>query len=220
MRRRTNPLIKIVVALALLAGVGFLFVRSVRDTRAEPYTIDRTRLQQWTVTIEPASTPTAPMLSLRVSPELASSLFRQVFTRMAESLNAPAVPAVPLVLQDEFARAFLGRVTPEALADAARQAGLESSVLEPRCMAYKRESAPGVTRQVYVVLFDAPAFTRFRAQIAALVNTRSDAAAVFEPAALSPVLFVGSSEPAFNRWLPLRLDPQRDCVAPIVVSDQ
>ena len=207
--------LKILVGFAVLALVAFFFVRSVRDTRAEPYTIDRTQLKQWTVTIESASTPTAPMLSLRASPELASLLFRQVFARVAESLSAPAVPVVPLVLQDEFQRAFAGRVTPEALADVARRAGLESSILEPRCMAYKRESAPGVTRQLYVVLFDAPAFARFREQIATLVNAGSGTAAVFDPAALSAVLVVGSSEPTFNRWLPLRLDPQSDCVAPI-----
>ncbi|MGH9174470.1 MAG: hypothetical protein ACRD1H_08935 [Vicinamibacterales bacterium] len=210
-----RPLIKILVAFAVLAAVAVLFVRSVQDTRAEPYIVEQGQLQGWTVTLESASTPTAPMLLLRASPELASSLFRQVFSRMAESLNAPAVPGVPLVLQDEFERAFAGRVTHEVLAEAARQAGLESSALEPRCMAHKRESAPGVTRQLYMVLFESPAFTRFREHIATLVSP--DGAAVFDPAALSPVLFVGASEPAFNRWLPQRVDPERDCIAAISI---
>jgi hypothetical protein len=218
--RRTNPLIKTAAALVVVAGLGFLFVRSVRDTRAEPYTVVRTHLQRWTVSIEPASTPTTPMLVLRASPDLAAALFRQVFARMAESLNAPAVPVVPLVLQDEYERAFAGRVPPEMLAAAAREEGLESTAFEPRCLAYKRESAPGVTRQVYAVLFDAPGFTRFRQRIAALAGARSGTAAMFEPDALSPVLFVGASEPAFNRWLPLRLDPHRDCIAAIAISDQ
>ena len=93
--------IRAAAAVAIVAALGVLFVRSVRDTRAEPYVAERIHLQGWTVSIEPAATPTSPLLALRASPELARSLFRQVFTRMAESLNAPAVPVVPLLLQDE-----------------------------------------------------------------------------------------------------------------------
>ena len=35
--------------------------------------------------------------------------------------------------------------------------------------------------------------------------------------ALSPILFVGSSDANFGRWLPLRANPEADCVAPIEV---
>ncbi len=215
MAGRVHPVIKGLIVLAVLAGLGLLFVRSARETRAEPYTVDRAQLQGWIIAIDSPSMPTAPMLSLRASPVMASALFRQLFTRLAESLSAPAVPVVPLVLQDEFARAFAGRVTVEALADHARQAGLEASPLEPRCLVSRRESAPGVTRQVHVVLFDAPAFTRFRERIAALTG---GGPALFDPHALSPILVVAASDPSFQRWLPLQLDPERDCVAGIEMS--
>lgn len=215
MSARVHPAVKVLIALAVIAGLGLLFVRSARETRAAPYTVDRAHLQGWTVAVDSPTMPTAPVLSLRASPVMASALFRQLFTRLAESLSAPAAPAVPLLLQDEFTRAFAGRVTLETLAEHAREAGLEASPLEPRCLVSRRESAPGVTRQLHVVLFDAPAFTRFRERIAGLAG---GGPALFDAGALSPILVVAGSDPAFERWLPLSLDPARDCVAPIETS--
>jgi hypothetical protein len=210
-------LIKIVATLVVLTGLGFLFVRSVRSARSAPYTVDRRSLRDWTVAIEPAAGPHGAMLVLRAAPDLAMGLSRQVFKRAMESLSSPAAPAIPLVLQSEFDRAFAGHTTPDALADAARAAGLESTAPEPRCLAYRRISDPGVTRQLYFVLFDAPAFTRFREQIGALLNATAPGAD-FDPGALSPVLFISETDPSFTGWLPLRANPTTDCVAPIVTS--
>ena len=132
---------------------------------------------------------------------------------MAESLNGPNIPFIPLLLQDEFNRSFAGRTTSDELLAVARASGLETAAFQPRCMAYRRESAPGVTRQLYVVLFQAPAFARFREQIAAMALPNTG----FDAAALSPVMFVAASDAEFNRWLPLRVD-DADCVAPISVE--
>ena len=214
---RSNLLLKIVVALGVLAGVGFLFIRSVRSTRSEPYTIKGEHLRGWTVALEPAPGPTAPMLVLEPPPDLPRAVFHQIFARAMESLNAPTSGGIPLVLQGEFDRVFAGRVTPDALVAAAHTAGLGSAAMEARCLAYRRISEPGSTRQVYFVLFNAPAFTRFREQIGTLVD-RAASGADFDPAALSPVLFVAASDPGFNRWLPLRADPGADCVAPIAIE--
>jgi hypothetical protein len=208
--------VKIVVALGVLAVLGVLFVRSVRDARSTPYTIEPELLRNWTVAFEPASSPTEPVLALRPPPELAGELFRQVFARTMESLNAPRPAAIPLLLQGEFDRAFAGRVTPDALVAAARNAGLESATLEPRCLAHRRVSEPGDTRELYFVVFDAPALGRFREHIGALPDGGAASSAGFDPAAVSPVLIIAASDPAFNRWLPLRADPEIDCVAPIV----
>lgn len=213
-----KTIIKIVVALGVLAGFGFLFVRSVRETRSAPYTINREHLRHWTVALEPASSPDAPMLALRVPPEFATRLFRQVFARTMESMSGPTGAAIPLVLQSEFDRAFTGRATPAALLSAARNAGLESATVEPRCLAYRRVSEPGTTRQLHFVLFDLPAFARFREQIGMLPNGDGASRAAFDPAALSPVLFIAASDDAFSRWLPLRADPETDCVAPIAIE--
>ena len=202
--------IRSAVIAAILAGIAVLFLRSVQSTRSAPYTIDPAHLQKWTLALEPGSAPNSALLAVRPPRELASPLFRQLFSRLAESFNGPAYPAVPLLLQDEFSRLFAGRATAEELRDVARAAGVESERFEPRCMGYRRDSAPGVTRQVYFVMFESPAFTRFREQIA----TRAAPDAGYDPAALSPVMIVAASDADFNRWLPLRVT-NADCVAPI-----
>jgi hypothetical protein len=213
---RSKALTRIVVVVAVAVGFGVLFVRSVRHTHAQPYTVERAHLLEWRLEIVEAPAPAGALVVLRPRPELVMGLFRQVFTRAMESLNTPAAPAVPLLLHAEFERAFAGHVSPEALLEAARGAGLETTMREPRCLAHRRVSEPGATRQLYFLLFDAPAFHRVREEMAAMVDgTR---AREFEPTALSPVLFIGASGPPFEWWLPLRADPETDCVAPVEVS--
>ena len=202
-----STLIKIAAALVILAGLGFLFVRSVRSTRSAPYSVERDDLRGWTVAIDPAAGPNGALLVLRPAPGLPTGLSRQVFKRAMETLSSPGAPAIPLVLQSEFDRAFAGHVTPDALASAARAAGLESTALEPRCLAYRRMSNPGVTRQLYFVLFDAPAFTRFREQIGALLNGAAPGAD-FDPGALSPVLVISETDPSFTGLAALARRPE------------
>jgi hypothetical protein len=131
-------------------------------------------------------------------------------------LSGPSVASIPLVLKGEWDRAFAGSVSPDALLGAARAAGLETSTLTPRCLGYRRVSAPGVNRQLYFVLIDAPAITGFRAQLPQLRPDGGAAAAGFEPRALSPIVIIAASDAAFSRWLPLAADPAADCLAPVV----
>ena len=200
---RTRPLTKIAIALVVLVGLGFLFMRSVRDVRAEPYTVAPEDLRTWTVVLEPESGPNSPMLVLRPAPDLALGLFGQVFARAGETLARPQMPGIPILLYEEFNRTLAGRVTPDALLTTLRDTGIESSPPEPRCMVYRRVSEPGRTRQVYFVLFEGEAFGRLRERIGV------------DPSALSPVLFIAGGEGDFTRWLPLRADPEADCVSPI-----
>lgn len=209
MKRLLKPLI----IIAVIVAAGFAFVRSVRSTREEPYTIAPAHLQDWTLAIEPANAPNSALIAMRPPREMASTLFRQLFTRHAESFNGPTVPYVALLLQDEFNRSFAGRATSEELLAVARKVGLEDASVTPRCMGYRRDSAPGVTRQLYFVVFDAPAFHEFRTQLAAAALPDSG----FDPEALSPVMLVAASDANFNQWLPLRVT-NADCVAPISVE--
>jgi hypothetical protein len=209
----TRVIVKVLVILAILGAIAYAFVRSVRSTREEPYVISPAHLQGWTFEIDPGNAPTSVLIAMRPPRELASTLFRQLFTRHAESFNGPTVPFVPLLLQDEFNRSFAGQLTSNELLAMARSSGLGEAALRPRCMAYRRDSAPGVTRQLYFVLFEAPAFTRFRSQMAA----RALPSTGFDPAALSPVMFVAASDANFNQWLPVRA-AESECVAPISVE--
>lgn len=203
---RKSLLVKLVVGVGALALFGFLFARSLDTTRAEPYTVERRHLSGWVLVTEAASGPNEPLLSLRPPPELASGVFRQVFARTMESLRAPAVAAIPLVLRGEFDRVVSDRLTIDGLISAARTAGLESANLAPRCLGHRRVSEPGGTKQVYFLVFDAPAVSRFRQELG------------LDAAALSPVLFVAGAGPDFSSWLPLRVDASTECIAPVEIK--
>ncbi len=210
-------MIKAAIALVVFGGVSILFMRSLDQARSTAYTIEPRFLSDWTISELEAPTASSPILVLQPPPDLVPGVFGQVFARAGESLNSGAARGIPLLLQAEFDRAFAGSVTPAALAAAARNAGLDSVRLEPRCIAHFHVSEPGASRQVYVAVFNVPAFDEFRRQIAMQVKGGAPAGS-FDPAALSPVLFIGATDPAFDRWLPLRVDPATDCIAPLVAE--
>lgn len=199
--------IKIGVGVGALAAFGFLFMRSLEDTRRAPYTVEARHLRGWTLALEPASSANEPLLVLRPAPELASALFRQVFARAMESLNTPVGPAMPLVLRGEFDRVVGDQLTQDALLAAARTAGLERASIIPRCLVHRRISQPGGTRQAFLIFFDAPAIGQFRRHIG------------LDPEAQSAVIFVAGAGADFNSWLPQHVSAEADCQAPIDVTN-
>jgi hypothetical protein len=94
--------------------------------------------------------------------------------------------------------------------------GLESMRIQPRCLAERRDSGPGVNRQVFFLRFDLAPFVEFRQRVAAHVRDTSGHVAAFDPGALTPVMIVAASDAAFSRWLPLRPETADDCLAPVV----
>ena len=210
-------LVKLVIGVLVLTGLAYLFVRTASDTRSEPYQVQRQQLSGWTLALEESGGPSSPLLVLRPPQDLGGDLFRQVFTRMMESMKGSGVADVPIVLRQEYELALAAKYTPAELFDAARAAGLESAAFAPRCVAVRRISEPGLTRQVYFVLFDAPAFGQFREELRRALGG-SASSVMFDPAGLSPVLIVGASDASLDRWLPLRADAAADCIAPITVN--
>ena len=207
-RARTSLLFKVAAGIGAVTAFGFLFMRSLHDTTTTAYTAQRQHLQRWTLGLESASRPNDPLLALRPTPELASALFHQVFSRTMESLNAPVAPAVPVVLRGEFDRVVADRFTQDALLAAARMAELETAPITPRCLVHRRVSEPGRTQQVFFVFFDAPSVSQFRQQLG------------LDPAALSPVLFIAGAGADFNSWLPQRVNSEAECLAPVETADQ
>jgi hypothetical protein len=203
---KKHLLIKIAVGVLAIGAFAVLFMRSLEDTRTAAYTVDRRHLSPWTLALETASAPHHPLLVLRASPELATGLFKQIFSRAMESLNSPTSPSIALVLRGEFDRVVGDRLTQEAMLAAARASGLETAAPTPRCLVHRRISEPGGVRQVYLVFFDAPRTGQFRQQIG------------LDPDALSPVMIVAGGGPDFNSWLPLRVNADSDCLAPIEIA--
>jgi hypothetical protein len=208
-------LIKIGVALAVIGGLGWLFVRSAQNVRSEPCEIARAivrvdaRHRSGAGSIRRAARPAAGQ-------DHGGDVVQQVFSRTGESLSRPVPTAIPLVLQSEFDRARAGTLTADVLLASARAAGLESSRFEPRCMAHRRISAPGITRQVYFLRLDWPALAAFREQAAR--QMRAAGGRGLEPSALSPIMIVAATDAAFGTWLPLSAESTDDCLAPMAVK--
>ncbi len=205
--------VKVAVGMVVLAIVAVLFIRSVRSTRAEPFDVPRASLTGWMLVTQPSGDPLRAWLAVSPATPLAASLGREIFARGGESVNYPTPALVPLVLQSEFDRAFAGAVAPETILSLARAAGFESMEWQPRCLGYRRVSEPGLTRGLYFLLFEATTFDRFREQLAGLLQ--GSARTLFDPVALSPVLVVAGLDGDFGRWMPLRANPDVDCLAPV-----
>lgn len=211
---KRNALLKVVVAIVAVGALGVLFVRSAQSTRAEPYEIARDRFTRWTLAVGEEPGRSGIVLGLRPQEEAARDLFNQVFMRSGESMRGPSPAEIPLVLARELDAIRAGTRTPQMLLEMARQAGLETPTFASQCMAYRRVSQPGSTRQVYFARFDWPAFDAFRRQVAEGLPAGSSS---FQPAALSPVLVIAASDDVFASWLPLGKGAADDCVAPIAV---
>src|SRR3954454_158171 len=207
-------LLKAAIGVVALAVLGVLFVRSARSVGSEPYAVRREHLAGWTLVADGDSNGSDVVLAMRPPREFVSSLFRDVFARSGESMNQPVPAEMPLLLRRELGGADGSNLTTEALLTLARRSGLETAVPKPACMAHRRISAPGITRQMYFVVFDVPAFNEFRYKVADVVPAGS----AYDPAALSPAVIVAASDARFSDWQPLRANPDADCVAPIIFN--
>jgi hypothetical protein len=136
---------------------------------------------------------------------------------MSESLTGPNPASMPLLLRGEIERTLSAGAAPDMLLAMARETGLESLAPTARCVASRRISEPGATRQMFVALFDFPAFQEFRQRVGQRWPS-SNAGAAFDPAALSPAVLVASTRGDFDSWHPIRMDPASDCLAPITVQ--
>jgi hypothetical protein len=210
-------LVKVTVALVGVSVLAVLIVRSARSSRSEPFTIARQDITGWSLVLPPDDDRLGSLLAITPKATAMSPLSRDLFARTGESLHYPPA-AMPLVLHGEFQRAMAGRLTPEALLKIAQDAGLEAAVFQPRCMAHRRISAPGLVRGVYFLLFELPAFAHFREQVAQRLRAEGGDPSLFDPLALSPILLAASLDGNFSAWLPLRADPQVDCFAPMVIE--
>jgi hypothetical protein len=207
-------LAKILVPIALVGAFAFGFWRTVHSARSTPYTVSAAAAQRpWRLTIEMASQPNDPVLLLEPSSDLHRELFDQVFKRSMESMQAPGISGIPLVLAGELERAGSeGRISPDTLLAMARSAGLESAPPVPRCLGHRRLPEPDTRSQAYFAIFDSAAFNTFRWNLATRLGPSFDAGFV------TPALFVGIIESTLHRWLPLHADAEKDCVAPIAIG--
>ncbi|MDB4980137.1 MAG: hypothetical protein JWM82_889 [Myxococcales bacterium] len=212
-RSPARVLVKVLGALALVASVAFLIMRTARSARSEPYTLPPEALGSWTLSLETPTAPddpTGPVLVLLPPRPLSQALFDQTFKRAMESMRAPDTQGIALALQGELARPGAARITPDELLQLARRAGLESAAPAARCVGHRHLPEPDTREQAFFAIFDSPAFVTFRKELGARLGPSFDAGFV------SPVMFIGIVESSMSRWQPLHIDPETDCLAPIV----
>ena len=213
---RRSALVKVLVGLAALAVFAFLFMRSLQSTRGAPFTIDANDLTGWTLVVQPPDDPFGAWLTVRPPARFATALGRELFARGGESVNYPNPAGIPLLLRSEFTSAFAGTVAPDRVAALAGEAGVAADAWAPRCMGYRRVNEPRGPRAAYFVLFEAPAFDRFRQALATALRDAGGDTSAFDPAALSPALIVAALDGEFDYWMPLRAHAENDCMAPVV----
>ncbi len=211
---RTSTLVKIGVGAAAIGVLPWLFLKTARDTIAAPYAVDDATLTGWRLVVGDPDRPGISVLGLQPPPSLVPGLFDQVFKRTMESMMSPSADILPVVLRSEYQSGLHAVLAPDELLQAARDAGLEEARLEPVCMGVKREPFVGRSRQIYFVLFEAPAVAAFRQQLGRVAAERGGPGA-FEATPFDLVLPVSGSDVRFDSWFPMTVDRNVDCQAPV-----
>lgn len=209
---------KTAIVLLVLAGLSWLFLKTLRDSNSAPYVIRQAELSPWTLVVEDPDLGGPAFLGLQPPAQLVGNVFGQIFTRTGQSLASPLRPSMPIVLAGEYASALKGVLSPDELMQAARAAGLESEPVAPVCLAMHKDQQSARSGQRFFLVFESRAFTRLRDELARLHKTRSGPGA-FDAAALRPILPIASTEPDFERWRwPVAIDTAVDCLAPLEAS--
>ena len=212
---RQKLLLKLGIAAVAVAVFGLLFVRSLRQTTAEPYVLNQAAMTGWRLALAPPDERNVAVLSLHPPVDSVRELFQQIFHRTMQSLSGLDPPLVPLVLVTEFNSALRRVLSDSELLDQAEKLGLGAAGFTPVCLAVRREQRDGAARELFYVLFDAPAFGRFRDELARRFVERGGQRGTFDPLALSPVMPIAATDADFTSWLPFQASREGDCQAPI-----
>jgi len=202
--KRGNVLVKVGIGLLAIVVLGWLFMRTLQDTRSTPYTARAADMRGWTLIV--ADDPQAGALAGLQPPQaFTADLFKQIFSRHMESLTSPAEPLVPIVTRIEAAAGY--QIT---VVEAARAAGIESASFVPQCVAVRRTDPPA-SFDYYFVIFEPGPFHAAR-------RAAGNGTAAFDATALIPTLVIATSDPAARAILPFEADPARDCLAPVTLQ--
>ena len=205
---RKQTLVKLAIGLAALVVVPWLFLRTLQDTIAAPYEVAPASLSDWTLVLADPARPAVWAVGLQPPTLFRAGLFDQLFDRTMASMTSPVDDVLPIVLDSELRGGPAAGLSPEAIRQAADQAGLERARLEPVCMAVKRETFAGRTREFFFVVFDVLEVEAFRRRLAELAG-----ADALDP--LDLILPIAGSDAAFTGWWPVVVDREVDCQAPV-----
>ena len=209
---RKQTLVKLGIGLAVLIIVPWLFLRTLRDTIAAPYAVPPDALSGWTLVLADPMRPAVWAVGLQPPALFRAGLFDQLFDRTMASMTSPVDDVLPIVLDSELRGGPAAGLPPEAVRRVADDAGLERARFRPVCMAVKRETFAGRTREFFFVVFDVPEAAAFRRRLGELAGAGAG------PDALGPldlILPIAGSDTAFTGWWPVVVDREVDCQAPV-----
>ena len=209
---RKQTLVKLGLGLIALIVVPWLFLRTLQNTIAEPYAVEPEALSGWTLVLADPTRPAVWAVGLQPPALFRSGLFDQLFDRTMASMTSPLDDVLPIVLARELSGGAGAPLSAEAIRQAAGDAGLERARLQPVCMAVKRETFAGRTREFYFVLFDIPEVAAFRRRLNELVEDGAGGDALGD---LDLILPIAGSDAAFAGWWPVVVDRETDCQAPV-----
>ena len=209
---RKQTLVKLGLGLAALIVVPWLFLRTLQDTIAASYAVPADALSGWTLVLADPSRPAVWAVGLQPPALFRAGLFDQLFDRTMASMTSPLDDVLPIMLGSELRGGPVAGLSPEAIRRVADEAGLERARLQPVCMAVKRETFAGRTREFHFVVFDVPEVAAFRRLLGELAGEGG------RPDALGPldlILPIAGSDAAFAGWWPVLVDREVDCQAPV-----
>ena len=210
---RKQTLVKLGLGLIALIVVPWLFLRTLQNTIAEPYAVEPEALSGWTLVLADPTRPAVWAAGLEPPALFRSGLFDQLFDRTMASMTSPLDDVLPIVLARELSGGAGAPLSPEAIRQAAGDAGLERARLQPVCMAVKRETFAGRTREFYFVLFDIPEVAAFRQRLNELAEDGAGGGDALGD--LDLILPIAGSDAAFAGWWPVVVDRETDCQAPV-----
>ena len=209
---RKQTLVKLAIGLVALVVVPWLFLRTLQDTIAAPYEVPAEALSGWTLVLADPVRPSVWAVGLQPPDLFRAGLFDQLFDRTMASMTSPVDDVLPIVLDSELRGGPAAGIPPEAIRRAADDAGLERASLQPICMAVKRETFSGRTREFFFVVFEVPGAAAFRRRLGELAGEGAGADAL---GPLDLILPIAGSDTAFTGWWPVVVDREVDCQAPV-----
>ncbi len=203
------------VFLILVAAAGILSWVLTRRDAAPPYAVTTADLTGWTLVASDGSDPW--VVALTPPQSLTTSLFQDATRRSGTRLVAPAHPALPLVLRSEFDEGLQGVYGTDSVLRIARDAGVDAAEFQPVCLAHRTRKDQNGRADLYFVALESAAFNQMRVD---LLPPQPEHAGigVYEPSTLTPILIVGATDEAFDRWWPLQFDQTKDCEADLPIA--
>ena len=209
---RKQTLVKLGLGLAALVLVPWLFLRTLQDTIAAPYEVPADALSGWTLVLADPARPAVWAVGLQPPTLFRAGLFDQLFDRTMASMTSPVDDVLPIILGSELRAGPAAGLSPETMRQAADEVGLERARLRPVCMAVKRETFAGRTREFFFVVFDVPEVHAYRRRLGELAGEGAGRETL---GPLDLILPIAGSDAAFTGWWPVVVDREVDCQAPV-----